>query len=53
MTKTEAERYQPGAAVTGQPTQFVYTTVQYDLIIKSDTTATVNKISPPTVKRPK
>lgn len=37
---------------TGNKVSFVYTTVQYDMIIKSDGTAAINKISPPTVKRP-
>jgi hypothetical protein len=40
-------------ATGGVTISFVYTTVQYDVIVKNDGSATVNKVSPPTVQRPK
>ncbi len=40
-------------ATSGATISFVYTTVQYDVIVKNDGSATVNKVSPPTVQRPK
>lgn len=52
----QATRYQPpvsGQVTTATPISFVYTTVQYDITIKTDGAASVNKVSPPTVQRPK
>lgn len=47
------KRYQE--EVTGQTNTltFVYTSIQYDVAIKNDGSATVKKISPPTVQRKK
>jgi RHS repeat-associated protein len=48
-------RYVPpisGQLTVGTPFSFVYTTVQYDMTIKSSG-VTVNKVTPPTVARPK
>ncbi len=42
-----------GQAATNTPISFVYTTFQYDMTIKNDSSVTVKKISPPTVQRPK
>jgi RHS repeat-associated protein len=52
----QATRYQPiidGGYRSGVPITFVYTTVQYDITIKNEGGASVNKISPPAVQRPK
>jgi translation initiation factor 1 (eIF-1/SUI1) len=51
--KQEKRFSPPSSATTGAPISFVYTTVQYDMIIKSDGGATVNRVSPPTIARPK
>lgn len=40
-------------ASTDAVISFAYTTVQYDVVIKNDGSATVKKVSPPTVQRPK
>jgi len=48
------KRFSPAySATTGVPISFVYTTLQYDITIKSDGGAAVNRISPPTIARPK
>jgi hypothetical protein len=51
----QAKRYTPQSAgtTTETPIPFVYTTVQYDITIKNDGSATVNRVSPPSVARPK
>ncbi len=51
------KRYEPpppnGQLKVGDTTHFVYTSIQYDIIIKGDGSATITKVSPPTVQRPK
>ena len=49
----QATRHSPAGVMTNTPFSFVYTTVQYDVTIKNGGSATVNKVVPPTVKRPK
>ena len=56
LGSTQATRYQPpisGQITTATPVSFVYTSVQYDVTIKSNGAASVNKVAPPTVQRPK
>lgn len=46
-------RYQPNTGnTTDAPISFVYTNIQYDIVIKSGGAASVTKVSPPTIKRP-
>jgi RHS repeat-associated protein len=52
------KRYENISGGNSQPStnatiSFVYTSVQYDVIIKNDGSAVVNKISPPAIQRPK
>ncbi len=57
LGKRQDIRYEPrsqNAQIrTGEVIFFVYTDVQFDVIIQNDGSAFVKRISPPTVKRPK
>jgi RHS repeat-associated protein len=48
-------RYSPPppniALATGDKTHFVYTSIQFDIVVKSNGSASITKVTPPTVKR--